>query len=276
MDIKLDDKNLTPVEREEIEELLLRENREIKTDLEQMWYLMDLIWDDYECDSRSLNWDKIGAFYSHSVWLLNGLFIEQDEESMGHRDAISDWVVSQGFKRVVDYGGGFGTLARMVAQKDEQIEMNIYEPHPSEFGLKRAKEFSNIEIIGELSSDYDCLLSTDVLEHVPDPLDDFSKMIQSVKVGGFLVIANCFFPVIKSHLPQVFHFRYSFNHFAKIMGLDVVGILEGSHATIYKKIDKRDLDWKKIRRYEKLSKMTFPIIEQLLPILRPIKKVLKR
>ncbi len=274
MEINLLDKNLTKTEKNEIEQLLLREDKTIESDLEQMWYLMDLVWDDYSCDSKHLNWDNIGKFYSHSVWLLNGLFIEQDEESMGHREAISDWVVKKNFKSVVDYGGGFGTLARLVAEKDKDIVMDIYEPHPSQFGLKRASEFANINIIKELKGNYDCLMSTDVLEHVPDPLNDFSTMIKNVKVGGYLVIANCFFPVIKCHLPQDFHFRYSFNFFAKMMGLEVVGILEGSHATIFKKVHDDEVNWKKIRFYEKLSKLSFPIIETLKPILRPLKRLL--
>lgn len=276
MEITLVDKNLTTLEKSEIEKLLLREDKSLTSDLEQMWYLMDLIWDDYACDNRNLNWENIGAFYSHPVWLLNGLFIEQDEESMGHRHAISDWISEQGFKNVVDYGGGFGTLARLVAEKNQEINMNIYEPHPSEFGLKRANEFSNINIIGKLDNRYNCLMSTDVLEHVPDPLADFSEMIKSVKVGGSLVIANCFFPVIKCHLPQNFHFRYTFNMFAKMMGLEVVGLLEGSHATVFKKVEEKAFSWKKIRTYEKISKVAFPVIEVLIPLLRPLKNKLMK
>ena len=275
MNIDLTDKNLTQTEKAEIEKLLKREKQGLD-DLEQMWYLMDLIWDDCGCDNKKLNWKNIGRFYSHPVWLLNGLFIEQHDVSMGHRHAISDWIVINNLKNIVDYGGGFGTLARLVAKKDESINVNIYEPHPSEFGLKRASEFKNINIIGELSEGYDCLMSTDVLEHVPDPLNDFSKMIKSVKVGGHLVIANCFEPVVKCHLPQDFHFRYSFNMFAKIMGLEVVGILEGSHATILKKVEEVEPNWKKIRLYEKFSKVAFPIIEVLKPILRPIKRMIRK
>lgn len=273
MTIDLTDKNLTQTEKEEIEKLLKRKKQGLD-DLEQMWYLMDLIWDDYGCDNKNLDWDKIGKFYSHPVWLLNGLFIEQDDVSMGHRHAISDWIVQNNFKNVVDYGGGFGTLARLVAQKEKNIKMNIYEPHPSEFGLKRVAEFENINIIGKLESNYDCLMSTDVLEHVPDPLKDFSEMIKSVKINGYLVIANCFYPVIKCHLPQDFHFRYSFNIFAKMMGLKVVGLLDGSHATIYKKVEEIEPSWNKIRFFEKLSRVAFPIIEILKPVLRPIKRML--
>ena len=274
MEINLTDKNLLKIEKQEILKLLAREDEKIETDLEQMWYLIDLVWDDFECDNKNLNWNKIGNFYSHPVWLLNGLFIEQHEVSMGRRYAISDWIVKNNFKNIVDYGGGFGTLARMVAKKDQNINMNIYEPHPSRFGLKRAAEFHNINIIGKLESNYDCLLSTDVLEHVSDPLNDFANMIKSVKVNGYLVIANAFYPMIKCHLPQDFHFRYTFNQFAKMMGLQVVGVLEGSHATIFRKVDEITPNWKKIRFYEKVSKTIFPVIEISKPILRPMKRIL--
>ncbi|MCM2351381.1 MAG: class I SAM-dependent methyltransferase [Bacteriovoracaceae bacterium] len=272
MKINLVDEKLTDKDIEEIKKLLRREKKNLN-DLEQMWYLMDLVWDDYGCDNKNLNWEKIGAFYSHPVWLLNGLFIEQDEISMGHRHAISNWIVQNKFNRVVDYGGGFGTLARLVAEKDKSININIFEPHPSDFGLKRSTEYNNIKIIKKLENNYDCLMSTDVLEHVLDPLKDFSEMIKSVKLNGYLVIANAFYPMIKCHLPQVFHFRYTFNEFAKLMGLEVVGILEGSHATIFKKIEEKDHNWRKIRFYEKTSKFLFPVIEISRIILRPIKKL---
>ena len=278
MNIVLTDKNLTNIESEEIVKVLLREDVALKDDLEQMWYLMDLVWDDCGCDNKNLNWDKIGKFYSHPVWLLNGLFIEQHDISMGHRNAISDWIVKNNFKNVVDYGGGFGTLARMVAQKSESTNMDIYEPHPSDFGLKRATEFNNINIIDKLRSEYDCLMSTDVLEHVSDPLSDFSSMVNNVKVGGYLVIANCFHPVIKCHLPQTFHLEYTFNTFAKMMGLKVAGVLEGSHATIFKKVEDKQLNWVHLRFYEKLSKLSYFIVNRPIAvakmILRPIKRLL--
>jgi len=275
MNINLTDKNLTQIEKKEIKKILLRKNKNIKDDLEQIWYLMDLVWDDYSCDNKNLNWEKIGKFYSHPVWLLNGLFIEQHDVSMGHRHAISDWIVNNGLKNVVDYGGGFGTLARLIAKKNKEIKVDIYEPHPSEFGHKRAAEFENIQFIDKLGSNYDCLVSTDVLEHIPDPLGELDIMIKSVKNGGYLVIANCFVPVIKCHLPQTFHLRYTFNQFARMMGLEVIGPIEGSHAIIYKKVEEKEQNWKKIRFYEKLSKIAFPVIEFLKPLLRPVKRVLK-
>ena len=280
MNIDLTDKNLTNTERREIERLLLREDSNLKDDLEQVWHLMDLVWDDFDCDNKKLNWNKVNQFYSHPVWLLNGIFIEQHDISMGHRHAISDWVIENNCSNIVDYGGGFGTLARMVAKKDININVDIYEPHPSEFGLKRAAEFDNINFVDKLGSKYDCLMSTDVLEHVPDPLSDFSEMVGSVKTGGYLIIANCFNPVIKCHLPQTFHLEYTFNVFAKMMGLKVVGDLEGSHATIFKKVKNKKLDWMYLRLYEKLSKSLYFMVGQPIAIiktvLRPVKRLLKR
>lgn len=86
---------------------------------------MDLVWEDLGCDNKHLNWEKISKFYSHPVWLLNGLFIEQHTVSMKHRHAISDWIIAKNFKKILDYGGGFGTLARLIAQKNSIEDIYI-------------------------------------------------------------------------------------------------------------------------------------------------------
>ena len=84
-------------------------------------------------------------------------------------------------------------------------------------------------------------------------------MIGSVKVGGYLIIANCFYPIIKCHLPLTFHLRYTFDKFAIAMGLDVIGNCTGSHATIYKKLSNHQVDWEKIKRMSLVSKRLFLI-----------------
>jgi len=84
------------------------------------------------------------------------------------------------------------------------------------------------------------LIAIDVLEHVPDPLINFAEMIKSVKLSGYLVIANNFRPVIKCHLPQVFHFRYTFNQFAIMMGLEVIGALRIVMQPFSKKLKKKN------------------------------------
>jgi 2-polyprenyl-6-hydroxyphenyl methylase/3-demethylubiquinone-9 3-methyltransferase len=259
MNIQFDTIDLTDAERERMKDIIAQQ-RDGLTDLEQIWYLMDLAWNECGCDNKKLDFDKVAQFYSHPVWLLNGLFIEQDDISMGHREAISDWVVQNRCKKIIDYGGGFGTLAKMIARKDHNSNVYIYEPHPSEYCLRRLKKYENIEFIGTISEQYDCVVSTDVLEHVPDPLKDFADMIAHVHVGGYLIVANCFYPVIKCHLPQNFHFRYTFKFFAKIMGVEVMGNLSGTHAIIFKKNRETKTNWIVVRICEKISRFAFPFL----------------
>ena len=273
VEIDLIDVNLSEFEKQEIDKLMKRANQDIHDDLEQIWYLMDLVWDDFHCEGKNPDWKIIDKFYEHPVWLLNGLFIEQDAVSLGHRRAISAWIVKNNLTKVVDFGGGFGTLAKMIAGKRSDIQVDLYEPHPSQFMIKSTAEIHNITLIETLNTDYDCLVSTDVLEHVADPLKHFSEMIQCVSRNGYLIIANAFFPMIKCHLPQSFHFRYTFKFFAKTMGLENIGQLQGSHATIYKKLDNKEINWTVIRLFERFSKALFPLINFAKPVLQPIKRM---
>lgn len=276
MNINLNDKDLTEFEIKEIEKLLSQRNKNIKDDLEQMWYLIDLVWDKYKCDNKKLNWSEIEKFYSHPVWVLNGLFIESHQISMTHRHSISDWIVQKGFNNLIDYGGGFGTLAKLISIKNKNIDIYIYEPFPSQYTINKLKKFENIHFIDKLNSNYDCLVSIDVLEHLSDPLKTFSDMINIVKINGYLIIANAFYPMIKCHLPKNFHFRYTFNIFSKLLGLKVIGKLNGSHATIFLKKKESIPNWNILRSLEKISKIIFPIIETIKPILLPIKKFIIR
>ncbi len=167
MTINLQEKNLTEQEKLGVERLLESQNPDITDDLEQIWYLLNKTWQDMGCDNKKLDWDKIAQFYAHPVWLLNGLFIETHDLSMQIRKSIALYIAQQGFKRICDYGGGFGTLAREIAQICPDIEIDIYEPFPSEYGKKCIANFTNICFVSELKKDYyDCLISTDVLEHV--------------------------------------------------------------------------------------------------------------
>lgn len=256
-------------------ESLLKQSAHNPPELEDIWHLMDMVWDEMGCSNDNLNWDKINKYYKHPVWILNGLFIEQHDLSMQHRHAISNWIINKKFSSVLDYGGGFGTLSRLIASKDSSVQVDIYEPHPSNNGIERIKKYPNIKIINSLNQTYDCLVCVDVLEHVPDPLHLFSTMVESTREGGYLLIANNFYPVIKCHLPSTFHFRHSFDIFTRLMGLAKSGLCSGSHAMIYKKHREVTFNWRKIRFYERLSRSLYPFTEALIPQWRRIKTFLQ-
>jgi 2-polyprenyl-6-hydroxyphenyl methylase/3-demethylubiquinone-9 3-methyltransferase len=247
--------------------------------VEQMWQMIDDVWDRLGCDNENLDWDKISAFYNHPVWILNGLFIEQHELSMQHRQSISNWIDlhSKTIKSVVDYGGGMGTLAKLIADNNPNLSIDIYEPYPSQLAIERLAGYPTIKFIDQLKSNtYDCLVSTDVLEHVVDPLELFAQMIDAVKLGGYLIIVYCFDPVIKCHLPRTFHLRYTFKIFAKLMGLKSMGVCRGNrHAKVYLKTTEKSFNWQQIRQVEVLSKSVYPVLDLLDRSYKGLKKYAK-
>lgn len=249
-------------EEKEVVSKLLKRMKNNPPELEDIWQLMDCIWDELNCDNCRLHSERMAEFYKHPVWLLNGLFVESHDLSIQHRSAIADWIAQNPkIDTVLDYGGGFGTLARFIAQRREDIKIDIYEPYPSQSALVRISNYPQISFIKALEKKYDCLVSTDVLEHVPDPLGLLADIVNSVSLNGFLIIANCFYPVIKCHLPCTFHLRYSFNSLARMMGMQFISVCQGSHASIYQKVDETTLNWPVIRTMELVSKISFPILE---------------
>lgn len=227
--------------------------------LSHLWALMDQAWVCHACNNLSLNSERLAKFYSDPVWLLNGIFSEQDSTSLGHRQAISAFIAAMAPERVLDFGGGFGTLARLLAAAMPQAEISICDPFPPRLGLERCQAFSNINYVSELQSQsVDVLVSTDVLEHVPDPLTLLASMVDAVRPGGHLLIANCFYPVIACHLPCTFHLRYSFDSFCKALGLAVIGSCYGSHATVYRRVHQVQPDWRRLRKMEMRSQRLFP------------------
>ncbi|BAY51643.1 hypothetical protein NIES2134_107650 [Thermostichus vulcanus NIES-2134] len=187
--------------------------------LDQIWSLIDDVWKIFGCDPEVMD-ERISAFYSHPVWLLNGLFIEQHLESLANREEFSNWVAKQAPQRVADFGGGFGTLARMIGQKLRDITVEVIEPHPHPLAIARAEKTPNVRYQKKLIEQYDVIVATDVFEHVFDPLQLVYDTAQCLCIGGKYLIANCFFPVILCHLPQTFHLRYSWDAAMKAMGLD--------------------------------------------------------
>jgi hypothetical protein len=225
--------------------------------LEQIWFSMDYVWDILGCSSKELSSEKVDAFYSHPIWLLNGLFIEQHRESLKHREIFSHWVESKNPSRVADFGGGYGTLGRMIAEKLPNSEIHLIEPFPHSLAVEITNKYSNLHYKKSLEGEYDIIIATDVFEHVPDPLLLVENSSSYLREGGYYLIANCFFPVIKCHLPSTFHFRYSWKLCLSLMELKHQESL--SYGDIFLK--KGEVSAKKARKLEKISKILFPMFE---------------
>jgi 2-polyprenyl-6-hydroxyphenyl methylase/3-demethylubiquinone-9 3-methyltransferase len=81
------------------------------------------------------------------------------------------------------------------------------------------------------------LVAQDVLEHVDDPIDLALKVIDSVKVNGYVIFANRFYPDISCHLPSTFYLRHQFKRVMKFAGLEFLTAIPGAkHALAFKKV----------------------------------------
>jgi hypothetical protein len=137
-------------------------------------------------------------------------------------------------------------------------------------------------------SEYDCALVIDVLEHIFNPVEEISKLANSIKLGGYMIVANHFYPSIKCHLPCTFYLRYSFEQVVEEFGFQIIGSCFGSHAQIFKKvaninINPQQILWIKIKarintsfiKLENLWQSVSKYIEkQVKKIKRKIKSVL--
>ena len=238
--------------------------------IEDIWKLMDEEWDNCSAGYRQDDEVAVSLFYASPVWLLNGIFTECDFLSNQHRESISQWVAKIEPHLVVDFGGGYGSLARKIAATCLKAEVKIVEPYPNKIAKHLAEPYKNLEYIPKLPESADVMVAQDVLEHVSDPLNVFSQLLDSTKVGGYVITANCFYPVMKCHLPHVFHFRYSFRFIAPMLGCDYIGTLpDANHVQIFRKNDRKK-KWRQTRIFEKMSYFIFPIFEVSKSILKPV------
>jgi len=200
---------------------------------------LDRVWINYGLDNSiplSEQIEHVSKFYGHPVWVLNGIFSELDPTSKGHREAIAQYIKNLNISRVADYGAGSGVLARFIAGATN-AQIDIIEPYPSDSLVENLICSSKINIIPHLVPDYDVIIAQDVLEHVDNPVDLAFDLINSTKMGGYLIFANCFYPVIKCHLPSTFYLRHTFSYVMSHAGLMLVESVKGAqHALVFKRI----------------------------------------
>ncbi len=237
---------------------------------------LDRIWKDMKLDNHiALRQQPIGAYYGHPVWLMNGLFSVCDPISFSHRVAIAKYLGDSGVKLVADYGGGFGQLALCIATEIQDAEIYIVEPYPSKVGIERLRGETRIKIVSNLTVDkYEAIVAQDVLEHVEDPIQLAYEIASSIRIVGKVIFANCFFPVIQSHLPSTFHLRHTFPYVMKSLGLRFVGTLNGAeHAQIFERVGVLSLP--KARKAEAISKLIGPLLNQGSKLFATVKSSVK-
>ena len=261
--LPLDD--LDPTSRAAIDDLLGRLGRPV-AGVAEIWALLDLAWADCGGGHGFPDRELLSHFYRHPVWHLNGLFVEQDVESRSQREAICRWLARHlppgGPQRLLDFGGGEAVLAAMLARHLPAAAVDIYEPFPSAAARRRIAKHPGVRFVDRPATGYDALVSTDVLEHLPDPLAGLAAMAGTLRPGGLALVTANFYPLIRCHLPQTFYLRYTLTLFAWTLGLDRLGRCHGSPAVVFRR-RKRRLSWPALRRMETLARGLFPYLNRL-------------
>jgi len=206
---------------------------------------IDRVWDSLKLNNKkSLLEQDIGSFYNHPVWIMNGLFSEADPLSKNHRINIAKFLNKNNVKKIADYGGGSGVFASTVASQNSSIHIDIVEPYALEFFKLKMINYTLINFVNDFATNnYDAAISQDVLEHIEDPIETAFKIASSVKEGGLIIFADCYYPVIKCHLPSKFYLRHTFKFIMKKMGLTYVcRVPNAEHALVFKRKQNLNLD----------------------------------
>ena len=229
--------------------------------VKQIWWILDDVWVRMGLNNRYYTEYQLQKYYSHSVWFLNGLFIEVDEQSIEHRKSLAKFFVNKKDLRILDYGGGFGTLAKEIAKQTPSSIIEIYEPHASKYAIDNIKEFNNIKIVDSICEhNYDVVVNTDVLEHVENPIQLVGTFNQLLKDNGVLIAHWNFTPCIKCHLPKHFHFQYTFgSEIVPLLGFskEISNRFHGHYYIKKKNITPEDLKHAYFK--EKLSKKLYTL-----------------
>lgn len=238
-----------------------------------VWQEMDRVWEQYGLNNRlPLGNQQISDFYSHPVWLMNGIFTQLDPVSSSHRSAIAKYFQELGATSIADYGGGFGELALAITRSNPDAQVSIIEPYPSLVSVGRIADEPHIRFTSDFEqTHYDVAIAQDVLEHVENPVELAWRIASAVPDGGHVVFANCFYPVIQCHLPSTFHLRHTFPLVMKAMGLRYAGVIEGAaHAQIFERIGL--LNFNKACLVERFSRLAGPAINAIYGSLSHIKQ----
>ena len=244
--------------------------------IQWVWDELDRVWDACGLNNRApLSDQDVGSFYSHPVWIMNGIFTEADIVSKSHREKIANYFHQNNIMSVADYGGGSGCLASTLCKGYPDSRVHIIEPYPSPFFQKALSDFKQVRFFSKFQNqNYEAVIAQDVLEHVENPIEIAFQMTSHCASGGKVVFANCFEPCIKCHLPRTFYLRYTFKLLMKAMGLTYVGHIDGAqHALIFEK--RGDLNLKRALITASLLRVVGACMNAVAPLYRSLRGRLK-
>ncbi len=152
----------------------------------------------------------------------------QDLYAQTKYSILLDYLGPQEGQRVLVAGCGSGELCWQFAARGHHVLGIDPEPKYVELALRQAADRPDLDCAFEVASieDYagpgafDCVVSTDVLEHIADDRTAFDKLAHLVKPGGTVLIAVPAGPCLFGyHDEQLGHYRrYTGGSLRKLVG----------------------------------------------------------
>ena len=251
---------LTPVEREE------------GITIQRLWQILDQGWAETQLSTCHTPFSQfLYEYYQHPVWLINAAFSESDESTIADRLAAVRLISHSHPQKVLDFGGGIGTVARLCSITLSDVQ-NIHLVDITDFRhttQSYLKNFPNIRVLTQPDPPYDAIVSTEVLEHLSDPIQAVIEMNNLLRIGGSFAASWSFGPCIKCHLPQNFHLRHLMVWIIRSLGFGFYGF-ERRGSWVYGYVKHSDITPNMIRQarfLEQLSRLPLPI-DRLLLLLR--------
>jgi 2-polyprenyl-6-hydroxyphenyl methylase/3-demethylubiquinone-9 3-methyltransferase len=241
--------------------------------VDSLWQEMDRVWDETFAKHNKQYSDAFFAeYYSHPVWALNSVFSGIDRESVRNRVALIDCLKGLGVSSVVDMGGGYGTFLRLVKSHLPSLELILCEPYLDE-SLEEDLQDQGIATSRQIPAYADVYTFIDVLEHLTDPLGYLSRIVKTAQPDSLFIFGNCFYPVIKCHLPSTFYLRHTFSMAARLLGLQYISQVKGAeYMEIYKHKGASNISPKLVKVITKPASSIFASLQIGSSIARKIKR----
>jgi 2-polyprenyl-3-methyl-5-hydroxy-6-metoxy-1,4-benzoquinol methylase len=241
--------------------------------LKRLWQILDQAWDELlEKHQNRLDLSKfLHEYYQHPVWLINAAFSESDRETINDRLAAVRLITHVNPHKILDFGGGIGTVARLCTIKIPQAEI-IDIVDITEFRhtvTQYLSYFPQIRVLEKPEPDYDAVICTEVLEHLIDPISTVVQINRLLRKGGGFAASWSFYPCIKCHLPQNFHLRSLMLWIIRSLGFGFYGF-ERRGSMVYAFMKHSEVTpamIKQARLLELMSKVPIPL-ERLLLLIR--------
>ena len=237
--------------------------------IKRLWQILDQGWDEALTENPELDLPNfLYKYYQHPVWLINAAFSEFDVETISDRMAAVRLSSHTQPSKILDFGGGIGTVARLCALNFPYAE-TIDLVDITEFRQTiqcYLFNFSSIRILEQPDPPYDSVISTEVLEHLIDPVGAIIEINRLLRLGGSFAASWSFEPCIKCHLPQNFHLKRLMLWIIRSLGFGFYGF-ERRGSTVYGFIKQREVTpemVKTARLLEQFSKLPLPLDRLLL------------